>query len=303
MFRRTALVLSLTILQGLPILASTSEEPRVHLRHRSLLPDASGTPIGTVTVDFYRTYVVQGGVRKHAIPEWRIPRLIDSVNRWFEGRVRFELGDVYEYDNPEMYIVTNSGGPCQVISDFSRSEDVRDKSRISVVVAKDMRSSLLACVPSRGRPLNWDFAAAAIMGGNWQSYFGGSLAHAMGHIMGMGHCSDDSRKGLNVYRGCGLNLTYPYWSNADGDSVMEVEGVRYDNSDWEGRSNIMSRFTPFNLFSAIVSGKLGIYRKNYTPVFETITECWFNESKELAQELFLAEANNSTAQSSVEPLD
>ena len=289
--KRLLITLAASGVAVLGYLATTSfheQQRQRFLRHLEEKMPRSTEPIGTLKLDIYRTFDENFLYRSYAIPEWRVPVIISSLNNWFEGRVKFELGDVYDYHNAAMYSVPNGLSPCQLIREFADSPDRQHKNRVAIVGAASLGGilggifnfGLLACTTNGGNPLGYNDSPAIIWGTDYKSLGEGSLAHAMGHVLGLGHTSNDFEEGVNTYNECGMDLKYPYYNNAAlFDKTVEGEdGTVYEFADWEGQYNIMARFTILNLLQAVLFGKMGVYRSGYTEVFESITQCYFSQS-------------------------
>jgi len=260
------------------------------VRHRELTLDSKR--IGTVTLDFYNSFITKGNllsggksdVKKFALPPLRIKTIVAGLNTIYAGRVKFEIGDIIEFGNSTFYKVPSDKSACGLISDFSQDPGLR-KDRISIVTSTDLNSnSLTSCTGRSFIPLGQsDRAPALILFTGLRSLGGGGLAHGLGHILGYKHTSDDFTSGIETFTECGLNLTYPFFriDKLFNTSFVAENGITYDLKDWKGRSNFMARFRfdGLTFIWAVVSAELGLYKFNYEPIFEDIARCWFNQSK------------------------
>lgn len=243
-------------------------------------------PLGYITIDFYNTYVINSfGNKQFAMEPWRIDWQMKQLNSWYRGRVKFIKGDVYEYNNPEMYTIPkhapNPWEPCIQVRKFSDGPDVRRKDRISVVLSTNLNSNfMLTCVSQDGFPLGHQHRAPAmILGANFKSWFGGAIAHAVGRIIGFGYTSDDISEGERRYIICDNDVRYPFFRNNDlQDKVVVVGNTTYNYDDWVGRACIMARFRIITLVWYGLTGQIGLFINNYSAGWEKIIKCWLQRS-------------------------
>lgn len=254
---------------------------------RSLQADTTEA-IGTVKVDFYNTYT-RGwlGGKSFAMSRSTINSQMRQLNGWYEGKVIFELGDVYEYDNPDMYIVRRRrDGPCIEIRNFADSSAAKRRDRISVVLSRNINSEIMiSCVSEFDHTLGNRRAAAMILRTDFKSWFGGGIAHGMGRLFGFGYTSDDYLEGVRDYNQCGKYFRYPFYRIDDlFDNMVVANGERYPYNAWQGRQNLMARFRVETLLWGVLTSSLGVFINNYGPVFSGIVDCWFDRTnRRLAQ--------------------
>ena len=242
--------------------------------------------IGEVQVDIYRTSG-KGflGLRRSSISRPRAMLLVRLINYWYNGVVKFSMGDFFDYDDPDAYNIPPDLDPCDFINQFVADGYVQNSNHISVVAANKFSTGpgLLACAAKSNSPLGNDQQPAALVfgAGAVTSVAGASLAHSIGHIIGFDHTTSDNDEGVRSYTECGLDLKYPFWQNderRDG-SVTGSDGVVYSIDDFQGRTNIMARFTAIALIQGVTTGSMGIYKSGYGPIFEQITQCWFDQAQ------------------------
>ena len=107
---------------------------------------------------------------------------------------------------------------------------------------------------------------------------GGILAHEVGHVLGFQHTSLPLEPGLVwPYSRCGLDLRYPRFGE-DNEVSDGVTGNVYHHDDWKGRTNLMTRFGIGGVLDGVLNLELGMYKFNYEPIFDQITQCWFERS-------------------------
>lgn len=246
----------------------------------------SSKPLGYLTLDFYNSYVINSfGNKQFAMEPWRIDWQLQQLNRWYRGRIRFIKGDVYEYNNPKVYLIPprtpNPWEPCIQVRAFADGPDVRRKDRINVLLSSNLNSNfMLSCVSQDDFPLGQPQRATAfIMGANFKSWFGGAIAHAVGRILGFGYTSDDIREGERRYVRCGNDVRYPFFRNDDlSDGEVVVGNTTYLNKDWVGRACIMARFRIITLIWYGLTGQIGLFINGYTDGWEKIAACWLRRT-------------------------
>ena len=250
---------------------------------------------GTIKVDFYRTFEEKSCLgftwKQYSMPMWRLRTQMAGLNFWWEGRVNFEMGDVYEiedesYSKPDCFVALDK---------FSTdSTAIQNPEHVSVMVVKQILEGTNGCA-TIGVPLGGLVGLkfpAIILGMRNEAFYGqvpgltlttgGVLAHEMGHIVGYQHVVEPDREGVLEYSDsrCGLNIRYPRFSNkfpsdATNDGVWDpVTGERYEHSDWQARTNMMGTSDSVGYFF-LQPWRFGLFRYSYEPVFDAILECFF----------------------------
>ena len=260
-----------------------------------------GKQIGTVKVDFYRTFeeidLWLFKYKAHSISKLRLYKELHLINHWFAGRVKFEMGDIISYDNPEMHDTTMA---CAQLDEFARSSDVRHLDRISAIIIRRQERTPDSMCDSSGlfTPLGSGFtsdtvAPAVVVGMTvdqgvnlpflgFTLGFGGTLAMRIAHLMGFEHTVSvtQGNEGVRVFNECGDTIFYPYFSTNDptDDEVFNpITNETYYHPEWKGRSNLMAPITTTELFFSNIF-TIGLYVNKYAEVFEAITQCWFDSA-------------------------
>ncbi|CAB9512400.1 unknown protein [Seminavis robusta] len=282
-----------------------------HDQNRSLRYSSNSKPSvykGNVTLDFYRTFEDKTflGIIPYKAYSMSRPRIAVQVawmNFWYEGRVDFYLGDIYEvedafYSNPEL-VCTDALD--RFASTFGQEDrTIKNVHRINVLVVPQLARNTNGCatvdVPLGGCCLykapafvltrdNDGLATTGSLGSlGSQNFFGYVASHEVGHVFGLRHTAETDEaapRGIS-YFSCGLNLRYPQFSVFD-DPIAHpdlkfwdmVTGELYTYTDWHAQSNFMT--STCNLGLGIV-WKVGIFRYKYEPIFDAILECWFSRS-------------------------
>jgi hypothetical protein len=123
---------------------------------------------------------------------------------------------------------------------------------------------------------------------------GTTLAHEVGHVIGFVHPAEPEFETVKTYQECGLDLRYPQfnWCIDDGDTSTTMTtttdnevydpllDITYRHEDWNARSNIMSRPNFNNLVPVYLANVFGIglYKSGYGPIYDQITQCWFDRA-------------------------
>ena len=265
-----------------------------------------GSDLGTpkVLIDFYRTYKVQEipGVwsyKDYVITKTRLQLQVAWVNMWYQGRVKFVLGNFYEVENP-MYLERRTD--CfDVLNAFQEDAKAanRYKIAISVLIVPSVNANGCAKVdiPLGGelifRDGELDLVVPTVVVGmesttiasipkvGIQNVLGLTLAHEIGHIMGFTHTMNRGEEFVDYYFDfdCQLFLEYPVWSSDTSDNVVydEISGVEYYYEDWKGRTNIMAGGA--GVSSVIcMPWELSLFSNQYGEVFGQMLECWVQRS-------------------------
>ena len=267
-----------------------ASKPR--LRRHLLLRDSHGT----IKLDYYRTYETKTFLfifrwKSYSISRAGISSQLAALNVWFDGRVKFVRGDVFDYDGPHENV--DAFRELTLFADPTS----RNLGRISVLVVKSFVGQTvgvaLTDIPLGGAAIpTWgDVAPAlAIMSGrgSFPTSFGdigtgvahvtgATLAHEVGHVLGFQHTSLREPGFVYPYSGCGLDLRYPRFGE-DNEVPDGVTGEVYHHDDWKGRTNLMTTFGAAGVLDGVLNLELGIYKFNYEPIFDQITQCWFERS-------------------------
>lgn len=268
------------VLLALALVCKTHRESAQ--RHHRMLLFSQGTR--TVTIDFYRTFEEKQVLfikwKSYSISKLYCFIQIQWSNVWFDGRLKFVLGDVYDYVGPH-----TGASIFSLRSDFELYQ-ARDPRRISVLCVKRTQAQTHngiaggLGVPLGASPLLVVGARDKVTGVP-VLFFGILLSHEIGHLIGFGHTSYLSGgEFVQQYSECGLDLRYPKFKGDDPSDNHLFDVVRnttYHHNDWSGRSNVMSQMQPLNLLSNIFG--VGIYKYNYGPIFDQITECWVSKAE------------------------
>ena len=105
----------------------------------------------TVRIDFYRTYETVDffflSWRSYSISTFRIFEQLGFLNFWYGGRATFEMGEIFDVDDPSLHVVTV---PCGTrLQDFALDE-ARNANRISVAYSRKFEgSSTFGCAVLR----------------------------------------------------------------------------------------------------------------------------------------------------------
>ena len=260
-----------------------------------------GKQIGTVKIDFYRTFneidLWLFKYKAHSISKLRLYAQLHGLNKWYAGRIKFEMGDIISYDNPEMHETDDA---CASLAEFAAGSDVRHLDRISAVYVKRQGGILTSSCDSSGFfvPLGSGgtngatVAPAVLVGMRYDTgllaipglviLFAGTLAMRIGHVIGFQHtvAFRVNFEGIWSFTECGDTIRYPFFNlNAqkNGPEVIvdPITNETYYYSEWKGRTNLMA---PLALSHALAPWEMGLYVNKYAQVFEAVTQCWFDSA-------------------------
>jgi len=265
------------------------QQQQKYLRRRPSRNLSFRQPFGSVTIDFYRSYEETQFLffkwRSQSISKARCLAQVKWCNFWYAGRINFVMGNVYDYDD----VPHENANPGPELFQFATSEN-RDLGRISALYVKSFSNTINGLAIDIDVPLGGGdsgIAAATIITMSsifdlpigLNNLFGATLAHEIGHLVGFFHTAEGNYDGVIAYNECGLDLRYPQFNryNTMADTVMDpVLGTTYQHKDWNARSNLMTPFTPETHIPNFY--QIGIYKSDYEPVFDQITECWFSRA-------------------------
>lgn len=259
------------------------------------MPFCKDKSLGTVRVDFYRTFKESKKLgiiphKEYSISKLRIYSQMASLNHWYRDRVKFRLGDIRDYTVEwDLEDLQPNNAECSLL-DEQRVNGFFNTHRISAVYIDDLhqRTSsgeltfLNGCafidvtlgdatgapvtmMSTTTRPIDFlPFVDANTLAA--------TLAHEVGHIFGFKHTAG-STSYINVYTACGESLEYPTF--APDEDVFERNGITYRHKEWGGRTNIMARLTSDQVQNPL---SVRLFGDGYDETFTTMVECWFERS-------------------------
>lgn len=259
---------------------------------------------GTVYIDFYRTFDETNNIfgfptKSYHISRARIHEQVSSLNHWFEGRIKFRLGAINDYDIGLLDFdrIPNGRSSCYLL-DFDDVSGMFNRNRISALYTTRLpyittlgETRLLNGCADIDVPLG---NSPATMIASNQGALGlpsfvdnnvvaATLAHEIGHVVGFQHTVTDVND-VYSYQDCGLDLKYPSFAADDEGNVLDssftLDGVTYTTDEWKPTINAMAgrRFSFSNALRDPFS--ISLFGTKYEPIFDSMVDCWFEKSQE-----------------------